>query len=87
MAKKAFIPWEDQVLKAMQTFAAKFGVVYSKKEREIAAHFEIGCLLTLVEFYENSGFEGSVRNPDEKDGSFKYLTTPSGNPHNFSYMT
>jgi hypothetical protein len=80
------ISWERQVLRAMQGFASKYAVVYSKKDRELAAHFEIGCLLALIEFYEESGFTGKVQNPDEKDGSYNYLTTPNGNPARFSYM-
>jgi len=86
MDKIVEIPWEKQVLNAMKDFASKFAVVYSKKERELSAHFEIGCLLTLIEFYENSGFIGKVKNPDKSDGSYRYLTTPAGNPMNFSYM-
>ncbi len=85
MTNSSAKPWEDQVLDAMKQFAADYSVVYSKKEREIAAHFEIGCLLSLIEFYETCGFTGDVSNPD-KDGSYRYLTTPNGNPANFSYI-
>lgn len=77
--------WEQQVLDAMREFASDYSVVYSKKEREISAYFEIGCLLSLIEFYESCGFEGTVCNPAE-DRSYRYLTTPNGNPANFSYM-
>jgi hypothetical protein len=69
----------------MEQFASKYAVVYSKTEREIAAHFEIGCLLSLVEFYETCGFKGVVENLAE-DESYRYLTTPNGNPANFSYI-
>ncbi len=70
----------------MREFASDYSVVYSKKEREISAYFEIGCLLSLIEFYEECGFEGTVRNAGE-DGSYRYLTTPNGNPANFSYVS
>jgi len=86
MDRNAEIPWEQQVLNAMKDFATRFSVVYTKTERELSAHFEIGCLLTLIEFYEKSGFIGEVKNPYKKDGSYRYLTTPAGNPMNFSYM-
>jgi hypothetical protein len=69
----------------MRVFAATYAVTYSKSEREISAYFEIGCLLALVEFYETGGFVGDIRNKT-KDGSYRYLTTPSGNPANFSYL-
>lgn len=76
--------WEDQVIEAMREFATAYGTVY-KKERQIAAHFEIGCLLALIEFYEKAGFVGEVVNM-ATDGSYRYLTTPNGNPDKFSYM-
>ena len=38
-----------------------------------------------MEFYEKSGFVGSVQNKDGS-GAYRYLTTPNGNPANFSYM-
>jgi hypothetical protein len=69
----------------MRDFATAYSTIYSKTEREIAAYFEIGCLLALVEFYEKGGFVGDVRNKD-KDGSYRYLTTPNGNPANFSFL-
>lgn len=70
---------------AMEQFASKYAAVYSKKDREIAAHFEIGCLLSLIEFYEACGFKGVVENL-ATDESYRYLTTPNGNPANFSYI-
>jgi hypothetical protein len=85
MSKKQKKTWEQKVIDAIEKFASDYAVVYSKKERELAAHFEIGCLLSLIEFYETCGFTGTVCNEDT-DGSYRYLTTPSGNPENFSYM-
>ncbi|MFZ2632567.1 MAG: hypothetical protein WA081_01815 [Desulfosalsimonadaceae bacterium] len=77
--------WEGQVIEAMREFATAYGTVYTKTERQIAAHFEIGCLLALIEFYEKTGFDGEVVNK-ARDGSYRYLTTPNGNPERFSYM-
>jgi hypothetical protein len=77
--------WEDRVFDAMENFASKYGAVYSKTEREIWAHFEIGCSLSLVQFYEESGYNGVVENLG-KDKSYRYLTSPNGNPANFSYI-
>ena len=77
--------WNENVLKAMEAFAKDFGALYSKRERELAAYFEIGCFLSLVEFYERSGFSGRLQNL-ARDGSYRYLTTPNGNPDNFSFL-
>ena len=70
----------------MKRFAKKFGATYSKTERQLAAYFEIGCFFSIVEFYEQKGFASSLKNLDSKTNSFRYLTTPSGNPNNFSYV-
>lgn len=78
--------WVDQVTTMMEEFASNYGVVYSQKERVISAYFEIGCLLALKDFYESNGFIGVIMNQDKSDGSYRYLTTPSGNPVNFSYL-
>ena len=85
MAKVIKKTWEEKVIAAMEQFAADYSAIYTKTEREISAHFEIGCLLALVEFYERTGFKGEVQKR-ASDGSYRYLTTPNGNPSNFSYM-
>lgn len=77
--------WESRVIEVMSQFASDYSTVYSKTERELSAHFEIGCFLALVEFYEKAGFTGAVQNL-AKDGAYRYLTTPNGNPAGFSYM-
>ncbi len=84
--RKRDATWNDNVLAAMEKFAHNFQFVYSKKDREISAYFEIGCLLSLVELYEKCGFKCEPRNLGE-DGSYKYLTSPNGNPSNFSYLS
>lgn len=75
--------WEVQVIEAMKRFASDYSTVYAKTDREISAHFEIGCFLALIEFYEKTGFAGEVKNR-AKDGAYRYLTTPNGNPAGFS---
>lgn len=77
--------WLEKVKAKIRDFANEYNAVYSKDDRALAAYFEIGCFLSLIQFYENIGFVGQIQNPD-KDGAFKYLTTPSGNPNNFSFM-
>lgn len=77
--------WLSKVKARIRTFANQYGALYRKDDRALAAYFEIGCFLSLVQFYEDVGFKGTIQNPDS-DGSFKYLTTPNGNPNNFSFM-
>jgi hypothetical protein len=65
-------------------FASKHSANYKKTKRELSAYFEIGCFHLLLEFYEQAGYNLSVENLiDEK---YRYLTTPNGNPSNFSYV-
>ena len=78
MAEFSDLPWENQVLDAIKNFAAQYSVVYTKNERALSAYFEIGCFLTLVKFYEKSGFNGQVMNPSKKDGCYKVMLLPGG---------
>jgi hypothetical protein len=78
---------EDEWLKTVEAkvrqFARTHGVTYAKTERIVAAAFEIGCFHSLVEYYAQT----CVVEPENlKDGKFRYLTTPNGNPANFSYV-
>ncbi len=79
------LAWLNKVKKKIREFSNEFGTVYSKTDRALSAYFEIGCFLALVQFYEENGFSGVPQNLDADD-SFRYLTTPNGNPENFSYM-
>lgn len=85
MSDFSSVSWEEHVITAMQQFAVNYASVYAKTDRVISAYFEIGCLLALIEFYEATDFTGEVVNRT-KDGSYRYLTTPNGNPANFSHM-
>jgi len=77
--------WLDEVEKLILDFADRYSLIYSKTEREISASFEIGCFLSLISFYEQKGCEASPQNTD-LNGDYRYLTTPNGNPANFSYV-
>ena len=70
----------------MQGFARRYGSRYSKTKRELYAFFEIGCFLSLVNLYENRGCIITLQNL-LKSGEYRYLTTPNGNPANFSYIS
>ncbi|MEO5716640.1 MAG: hypothetical protein ABIT37_24385 [Luteolibacter sp.] len=76
--------WIALITSTVKTFCRDYKVVYAVKARERAASFEIGCLHMLLNNYEEVG---TLRpeNLNEK-GEFRYLTSPNGNPDNFSWM-
>lgn len=77
--------WLLNVEEAMTAFVAENATTLKRTERELAAYFEIGCFLSLVRDYEAQGICATAENL-KSDGAFRYLTTPSGNPNNFSYV-
>lgn len=77
--------WVVDVEARIEKFARDHRRAYSKKKREQSAIFEIGCFLALVDDYKKNGFSLTDHNLD-KDGAFRYLTSPSGNPSNFSHI-
>jgi len=76
--------WADTVEKAIEAFAKKHASTFSRSERQLHAAFEIGCFLAIVRCYERRGFACSVENL--RAGQYPYLTTPSGNPANYSFV-
>ncbi len=68
----------------LKIFCRDYNVVYAVKERERSASFEIGCLHMLLTNYEQAG-ELYPENLNEKN-EFRYLTSPNGNPENFSWI-
>lgn len=77
-------PWVSEIEKIISDFAKKHSINYRKSEREVSASFEIGCFHALTEFYEKN-FEVVPENLTS-DKEYRYLTTPSGNPMNFSFI-
>lgn len=75
--------WVAGIEKAIEAFAKKYSFTYAKKEREISASFEIGCFHALTDFYEK---RSKLTLKNLVGGKYRYLTTPSGNPINFSYI-
>jgi hypothetical protein len=76
--------WLAAVEKRVETFAERYALTYAKSDRAIAAAFEIGCFHALVDFYHAK----CALEPTNLAGdSFRYLTSPSGNPKNFSYVS
>lgn len=77
--------WLAQIERRIKEFGAQYGTRYRNKQRERAASFEIGCLHMLLSNYEEiASLEPKNLNDD---GEFQYLTSPNGNPSNFSWVS
>lgn len=77
--------WLASAEKLVKAFATKHGTVMRITDRQLSAAFEIGSLHALLRFYEAQGYRLEPMNLTEK-GEYKYLTSPSGNPSNFSWV-
>ncbi|MCC6819875.1 MAG: hypothetical protein IT579_04015 [Verrucomicrobia subdivision 3 bacterium] len=75
--------WVNSIERRIQRFCRDHALAYKKTERELSASFEIGCLHLLTNNYSE---RGTLELQNLDDGSFKYLTTPAGNPNNFSWI-
>lgn len=76
--------WVEQAISSLKYFESTYSSTYVKREREYYSLFEIGCFINIINVYISKGFSITVNNL--KGGVFKYLTTPNGNPDNFSYV-
>lgn len=77
--------WLADAEKLAAAFAKKHGVVMRVTDRQLSAAFEIGSLHALLRFYEAQGYRLEPRNLTD-EGEYRYLTSPSGNPANFSWV-
>jgi len=76
--------WLTSIEQEVEKFCSKYRIVYAVNKRERSAAFEIGCLHMLLRNYESVGKIEPQNLLD--NGAFRYLTTPSGNPDNFSWI-
>ena len=76
--------WVRQVESEVRRFASRYGATYRVSSRELAASFEIGCFHSLVNLYSK---DCSATLENLQDDAFRYLTSPNGNPANFSFIT
>ena len=76
--------WLTRVEVSVDRFAREFNTTYAKTDRQLSAMFEIGCFHLLVDFYAPA-YELKPEQLD-RNGDFTYLTTPAGNPANFSFV-
>lgn len=77
--------WAVDFEKRSKHFAKRYRVAYTKSKRELFALFEIGCFQILVDEISKTGLQIVAKNLT-KNGEFRYLTSPSGNPDKFSYV-
>lgn len=77
-------PWVAEVEKSIAAFAVKYARHYAFRDRELAGAFEIGCFLAMIADYERQGLTVTLRNLEANE--FRYLTTPNGDPNNFSFV-
>lgn len=76
--------WTKRASTLIQQFERRYSKAYVRKEREYYALFEIGCFLSLINLYKKKKF--TIVAKDLIDGVFRYLTTPNGDPANFSFI-
>lgn len=79
------VTWLASAEKLIKAFAKKHGTVMQITDRQLSAAFEIGSLHALLRFYEAQGYQLEPRNLTN-EGEYRYLTSPSGNPSNFSWV-
>lgn len=76
--------WVSSVQAEVRKFSRSFGMIYRSTKRERSASFEIGCFHLLLNNY--FGIMELVPQNLTKENEFRYLTTPNGNPSNFSWI-
>lgn len=77
--------WLVEAESLAKAFAKDHKHVVEWTDRQLSAAFEIGSLHALLRFYETQGY---TLEPMNLVGEvYRYLTTPSGNPENFSYVS
>lgn len=77
--------WLARAEGLINAFAIKHGTVMRITDRQLSAAFEIGSLHALLRFYEAQGYRLEPKNLTN-EGEYRYLTSPSGNPSNFSWI-
>ena len=78
------LKWEQEVIKTAKRFCVKHFTTYSYHSKKNSGLFEIGCLMLVERYYRLKGFSVEVKGL--KNGNYKFLTSPNGNPNNFSYI-
>jgi hypothetical protein len=79
------LDWIDKVKNFAQEFANEHKLLLATTDRQLSAAFEIGTLHALLRFYRTQGYDLTPTNLTS-DGEYRYLTSPAGNPANYSYV-
>lgn len=79
-------PFKDinELTRDVETFLRKNSSAIYNNSKRISDFFEMACYNNIVRFYENSGFDISIKNPNRN--KFNYKCTTAGNPDNYSYF-
>lgn len=77
--------WLAEAESLAKNFAKKHKMIIGLTDRQLSAAFEIGSFHALLKFYESQGYVLVPENLTDRS-EYRYLTTPSGNPSNFSYV-
>lgn len=76
--------WLASAKALMTKFSKDHALALGATERQLSAAFEIACFQALLYFYKHQGYTPTLA--DLHDGEYRYLTSPSGNPANFSFV-
>jgi hypothetical protein len=77
--------WLAEANRLADAFAKKHGHMLGLSERHLSAAFEVGSLHALLRYYESQKYVLEPANLTAS-GEYRYLTSPNGNPENFSYV-
>ena len=78
--------WLSNAVKLAKAFGEKHKLLLKSSERQLSAAFEVGSLHALLRYYESQGYTLQPQNLSS-DKEYRYLTSPNGNPANFSYVS
>lgn len=78
--------WLSNAVKLAKAFGEKHKLLLSFSERQLSAAFEVGSLHALLRYYESQGYTLHPLNLSSEN-EYRYLTSPNGNPANFSYVS
>jgi hypothetical protein len=80
------LSWLTTAEKLAKTFSQRYKLLLGSTERELSAAFEVGCLHALLKYYDEQGYTLQPQNLSPSK-EYRYLTSPNGNPKNFSYVS
>jgi len=79
-------PFKDikELTRDVETYLRKNRSVIYNNSKRISDFFEMACYNNVVRFYENNGYEVTIKNLIKN--RFKYKCTTAGNPENYSFF-